>query len=491
MKKLQMLKRATGKWKFPAGVFAVVLAITMFCDAFSFVSLADSQGKITATSAKVRKEATTSSESLGSVLRDTQITVTGEAQGADGYVWYKVVVNENLSGYIRSDLVAITEEAAEVTKVNPISGTVKGSTTVRVRSNASTTSEIVRTVSSGTTLTITGKATATDGKVWYQVSCTVDNALVEGFIRYDYVELSGELTPYNEQPTTPTEAPATPTEAPAEPTPTPTPEVKKEYDTMLQDGIWYVVDTKTNEGYGIVKMLESAKVNAAVATELEATVKSQKVVIIILVFLLVAAAAGVAFLIFKIKDMMDSAYFNQVEAETIRRKSSANGQGTKRVMHTVGEDKRPTGAPQGQRPAGAPQGQRPAGTPQGQRPAGAPQGQRPAGAPQGQRPAGAPQGQRPAGAPQGQRPAGAPQGQRPAGAPQGQRPAGAPQGQRPAGAPQGQRPVGAPQGQRPVEPAQPSKAGAQGQAWQSKNFMADEEDEFEFEFLNYDGDEEK
>ncbi len=474
MKEVQMLKKTFGKWKALAGLFAVVFAFVLFCDAFSMVSLADSQAKITASSAKVRKEATTNSESLGSVMKDTTITVTGEEQGADGYVWYKVVVNDNLSGYIRSDLVAITEEAAEVTKVNPISGTVKGSATVRVRSNASTSSEIVRTVSSGTTLTVTGKATASDGKVWYQVSCTVDNTLVEGFIRYDYVELSGELTPYTEQPATPTEAPVEPTQEPEVPVATPTPEVQKDYDTVYQDDAWFLVETETGRGWNIKLLFEAAEQNEQVAKEFEADVKSQKVVIIILVFLLVAAAAGAGFLVFKIKDMMDSAYFNQVEAETIRRKNAA-GQ-SKRVMHTVGGDDRKTA--------------KPAGTPQGQRPAGTPQGQRPAGTPQGQRPAGAPQGQRPAGTPQGQRPAGAPQGQRPAGTPQGQRPAGVPQGQRPVGTPQSQRPVGSPQEQRPADATQAPKNGAQGQTWQSKNFMA-EDDEFEFEFLNYDGEEEK
>ena len=40
--------------------------------------------------------------------------------------------------------------------------------------------------------------------------------------------------------------------------------------------------------------------------------ETEKIVIIILVFLLVAAASGIAMLIFKIKDMSDDAYFNQV-----------------------------------------------------------------------------------------------------------------------------------------------------------------------------------
>ena len=57
---------------------------------------------------------------------------------------------------------------------------------------------------------------------------------------------------------------------------------------------------------------------------------------------------------------------------------------------------------------------------------------------------------------------------------------GAPQGARPAGGAQSQRSAGAPQGQK--------QTGSQG--WKSRNFMSEDDDEFEFEFLNYEGDEE-
>jgi hypothetical protein len=46
----------------------------------------------------------------------------------------------------------------------------------------------------------------------------------------------------------------------------------------------------------------------------------------------------------------------------------------------------------------------------------------------------------------------------------------------------------APQVDRPTRPVQ--KEGNQDPGWKSKNFMSDD-DEFEFEFLNWDGDEEQ
>ncbi|MBQ4537516.1 MAG: hypothetical protein II994_07850, partial [Lachnospiraceae bacterium] len=88
--------------------------------------------------------------------------------------------------------------------------------------------------------------------------------------------------------------------------------------------------------------------------------------------------------------------------------------------------------------------------------------------------------------PQGQRPVGNPEGRPVQGArPQGQRPA------RPAGA-QGTsegRPVQATRPAQPVQNPAQNTAAKQDPNWKSRNFMADD-DEFEFEFLNWDGEEE-
>lgn len=456
---------------------AFMLCLTLFWGHFSIVSHAESAGKVTSSNgAKVRSSASTSASQITSYAQNAVISIRSQVQGSDGYIWYEVWTDADTLGYVRSDLVQITDGStpptstqtttntsqpntnnqapATVNKVNPISATVKGGDNVRIRNNATTNSQIVVNVKSGLVLTVNGQADSldNDGKVWYQVSFISDSTEVSGFIREDYVTLSGELTPYTEPENDPGTEPGSEV-VPETPT---QPEVSKEYDTVEHDGTWYVKIPGGQE-YDIDALLE---VNNSVSTpsEAEKRVKSQKVVIVILVFLLIAAAGAIGFLVYKIRDMMDSAYFNAVENETLRRRSTKTGQ-SGRVMQNVGADKK--GTPQ--RPAGA-------------RPAGAPQGQKPAGAPQGQRPAGAPQGQRPSGAPQGQRPAGAPQGQRPTGAPQSQRPAGAPQGQRSAGASQEQRSA-APQNQGSQRP-------------QPKNFMT-EEDEFEFEFLNYEGEENK
>lgn len=458
----------------------LMLAMGIFADPFAIVSNAQSQGKVIVRSANIRQEADASSAALGSAAQGASVTINGQATGTDGNIWYQVFVDADTLGYIRSDLVEVidgsasettnnttpNEPAAEVTEVNPVSATVTGSASVNVRSNATTGSQIVAKAKRDLAITVTGHANGSDGKMWYQVNFISDGSQVVGFIRSDYVTLSGDLVTKTDEPETPTvdETPAEP-EAPVEP------EIVKDWDTEHDGEKWILINNTTGDRWDINNIFETVKNNQTVVEDTLAKSKTQTIVIILLVILALAMGGFITVLIFRIKDMNDSAYFAEVEKETIRRRTADRPAGAeKKVMHTVGADKRPTGA----RPAGAPrQGQRPAGVkPAGTRPAGAPtQGQRPAG----NRPAGA--------SAQGQRPVG----ERPAGA----RPAGAPtQGQRPAG----ERPTGAPmQGQRPVAPAnrpggtQKPQQGNPG--WKSKNFMA-EDDEFEFEFLNWDGEDE-
>ena len=474
----------------------LVLGAGLFAGDLAIVSHAESAAKVTASSAKIRKSADSSSEVIGSASKDKTISIKSQTKGADGYTWYEVYVDANTLGYIRSDLVSITdgstpssssgttttittttttttatpapavnETPVEVTAVEPLSATVTGGQSVRVRSNASTTSQIVTTAENGMALTVTGQATGTDGKTWYQITFISNSIEVTGFIRSDYVALSGELqAPVEEQPAE---------EQPVEEQPEDTQTTSKDWDTQLQGDAWYLLDMAGQKQYKIEDLFNSidqiTEINAQFDTD-QKKLKSQKAVIIVLVILLVFLAAAVTLLIFKIKDMMDAADFSDAEESVRRRRvdrpktgrpqggrpagQSSRPQGSQKVMHEVGAERRPTG--QGQRSV----------TGQQTRPTG--QGARPM----------AGQQARPAG--QGARPVG--QGARPAG--QQARPAG--QGARPV-APQSQRPV-APRVDRPTRPVQ--KEGNQDPGWKSKNFMSDD-DEFEFEFLNWDGDEEQ
>lgn len=476
-----------------AATLVLVFALGLLLDSFSIVSNAQSQGKVIASSAKIRKSADTNSEVIGSATKDASVTINKQVTAADNTIWYQVFVDADTLGYIRSDLVTITdgttppkgtddsntggtetpaepkpetpappvnESPAEVTAMEPMSANVTGAQSVRVRSNASTNSSIVAQAQNEMALTVTGQATGKDGKLWYQVNFISDGNEVTGFIRSDYVKLSGELVPVGTTPDPGTE------ETPQEPEAPVQPEVKKDWETNFDSGIWYLIDNVKGEQYKIANIFGTVDSLGEQNKAATAKMKSQTVAIVILVILVVAMAGALTYFIFKVKDMTDSAYFSEVERETLRRRTADRpSTGGQKVMHTVGGGRNQGGArPTGTRPMGA----RPAGTrPVGTRPAGAPvQGQG------GARPAGT----RPAGV----RPAGAPvQGQG------GVRPAGT----RPAGA----RPNGAPmqseegQMRRPAPaPRDSQENSTQNPGWKSKNFMT-EDDEFEFEFLNWDG----
>ena len=183
-------------------MFTLVL-VAMFGLFWVFVSHAESQGKVTARSAKIRKEASTSSDVVGGAQNGEVVTVVGQVNGADGKVWYEVKTDK-VTGYIRSDLLEVTGEVppsgegepggndvppVDVRPLNPVSATVTRDSG-RIRSNASVSSQIVVEVPNGLVLTVTGDATDADGSVWYQVNYNSGESEVNGFIRSDYVTLA-------------------------------------------------------------------------------------------------------------------------------------------------------------------------------------------------------------------------------------------------------------------------------------------------------------
>ncbi len=420
--------------------------------------------KVTASSVKIRAGADTGTEMIGGALNGEILPITGETTGADGYTWYQVTFEGGTkTGYVRSDLVQkvgsgtgtgnqITPDtpatpntpntptstpATEVTAVQPVNAKVTGEQ-VRVRSNASTSGTVVETVPRDTILTVTGTAQDSEGKSWYQVSFTGAGGQATGFVREDFVTLEGELLP---PATNPVEPEAPEVTDPVEPEPTPPPE-QKDYDTKKYEDGWYLMDYTGEQGvrYLISDLYESTANYKKLREEGDAQMKSMRIIMIILVVAVILLALTATLLFFKIRDMMDAAYFEEVEKETVRKRQGQRSSG-KADMPTGGTGSRSGGSGQS-RPAG-----------NGQSRSGGSSQARPSGAGQ-------------------SRPAGSGQA-RPSGTGQ-SRPAGSGQA-RPA-----QQPAGRQQ-ERPAARENPS-----GQA---RNFLADD-DEFDFEYLNWDGEEE-
>ena len=168
---------------------AIVLAACaiLFGKQFALTVLANSIGKVTSTTANVRASASTSSEAIASLSKGDTVEIRSQTNGTDGYVWYEITVDATRTGYIRSDLVEITDgttpaaggntttttTTTSTPTANPegvtVVETVSGTTTadVNVRADASTNSEIVAKAASGLTLSVTGTKQGTDGNTCY------------------------------------------------------------------------------------------------------------------------------------------------------------------------------------------------------------------------------------------------------------------------------------------------------------------------------------
>ena len=497
MRNTSRVRKETWIW-YSAAALVMTAVMILFCNGLSILSNA-AEGKVTGSSVRIRKEASTSSDVLGSASSGEILTINSEVQGSDGKIWYQIT-KDGVIGYIRSDLMQKTEDTAldpiltvnpsvAVTNVNPVEGTITGNSPVRVRTDASTESGgIITSVGNGTKVTVKGQANGTDGKVWYLVIFNGSNGTIEGFIRSDYVNVSGEVTPVT--PTTPPEGEGTTTTGPdVKPE---QPKENKQFDTRLSDdGIWYLQDYRKNPGeeWDVVKLLEDYKANATELISEKSTVKTQKIVIIILVVFLIGAVLIATLLYFKLNDVTDEAYFAAVEKETLRERNAMRAKDPRAIARQ--QDARPAGTkPVQPNQAGRSQtgtarpvnGQgRPVQT-QGQpvRQAGNAQSDTPQGKvtkPGAQSKSAAGVSTRPA-----QKPAQADAApQRSVQAGQSKTTASAAQ-VRPAQAAASQRPVG-----QTASMAKPTVSTKANQNW--KKNVNDDDDEFEFEFLNWDGEE--
>ena len=314
-------------------IVAAVLVV-LFGKQFALTVFA-STGKVTATTANVRSQASTSSDAVASLSKGDTVEIKSQTTGTDGKVWYEIVVNATTTGYIRSDLVEITDgttpttsgaaetttttttttttpptaNAEGITPVEPVSGTTTAD--VNVRADASTNSEIVAKANNGLTLTVTGTKQGTDGNTWYYLSFTKDGVSTTGYIRSDYVRLSGDL----KEPST---------EEPSEeqvPTTTETVEttVQKHWDTQEQADGWFLLDYEQGKQYNINNLFEQNSHNVELLEKQEGKIKSLRTILIIVVLVLVATIVAAIFFFMKWKDLDDRAAFAEAEKERAKR----------------------------------------------------------------------------------------------------------------------------------------------------------------------------
>jgi uncharacterized protein YgiM (DUF1202 family) len=297
--------------------FLWVLMFAFFM--FPAISFAGTEGNVTADSAYLRSEASSGSKALGSVVKGDKLDVISKETDSAGNTWYKVYVDANTTGYIRSDLVSVSGDVATsqssgtstntntntdtntstgntssvdtsvtidetgMTETEPMTASVKG--TVNVRSNASTSGKKVTSAKQGTAVTVTGYATDSENKVWYRISYQDGNTPVNGFIRNDFISLDGELVDKVIAP------PETETEEKPVEEETPEP-VYKDYEAVFEesDQTWYLynyIEGKKTKIEDLNNAVSKIAEEEAEKTSLKGKITFRNVIIILLSALIV------------------------------------------------------------------------------------------------------------------------------------------------------------------------------------------------------------
>jgi len=325
-----------------------MLVCTMFFFFCGFVSEA-AEGKVTADTAKIRKEASTDSEVVGSTSKGKKVDIVGAEKDGSGMVWYKVPNGNNTYGYIRSDLVETSDaiEVSQSSSVSTSSDTSKPDPTVptsigeqpatvaqssvRVRSGASTAHDAIGSLTQGTAITLIGEATDSAGNKWYQIRC--DSKNMEGYIRSDLLTI-GEATGNAEGENTEgentegenvenvegTEGENTQSEGAEVPIESEAPVALEhnDYEIVYNEGQYWLynnIDSTMMKVEDLLNVVNTANDNNE---KLQNDLKSNKIIIVILAVLIVLLVVAVTILIFKLRDFYYGDYEEEEEEEEVQ-----------------------------------------------------------------------------------------------------------------------------------------------------------------------------
>lgn len=298
-------------------------------------------GEVTGSSVKVRKEASTSAEMVASVRAGDDLDVVDAVDGADGKVWYKILINANEYGYIRSDFVTLAsgeQTPSQNTTTNTTTGdsevtpmdTQRGHTStnnVKVRKQATTGSEEVDRLNQDQIFTISGTAQGPDGKMWYYVSYVDGGASKKGFIRSDLVTIIEEEEPEEEEPD---QAIEVEDEDAVKPNiPAPTTNYEAVYTTDENGSyIWYLYDRTANQRYKVDQLLKVSKDKQEEIDDLSSANFGLKIGLIITICLLVMMGVAIAFYILKMKEEQENSGYRRTQ-------NGARGQSTVRSQNVT------------------------------------------------------------------------------------------------------------------------------------------------------------
>jgi uncharacterized protein YgiM (DUF1202 family) len=338
-----------------SAVLSATIFVSMGVQAFAYT---ETTGTVATSNVKVRSEASTTASQISSLREGDTVEIIDEATDASGYVWYKIRVNKSEKGYVRSDLIkksgdssakaeTTTTTTTNTTESNAAAASLPATTvtatesrpatitqdSVNVREGAGTAYNSVGKVTKGDTVTITGEATGSDNKTWYQVTFGSSNKT--GFIRSDLLEV-GEAAPAEN-----TEAPEggeTPEAVEGEGENTEAPEEGQSEESSqpasagdagdghyslvyLEDGengaVWYLYDNVEGYRVKVNELIDAAKSSDEVSKLVKSN-NNYKTILIILAVVIAALVVGLILLALKLRD---SLYYEDDEDEEYDRYS--------------------------------------------------------------------------------------------------------------------------------------------------------------------------
>lgn len=270
------------------------------------------------TAVTLRQNADASSAQVMELSSGQNVKVNNEITSADGTKWYQVLVNDTSIGYVLASAVELgesgTEQPATTTPsdtqtitVTERVGTVTAGSAVRVRSEASTSSNQVATMNPNDTFLVLEDVKAADGYTWHKIEFDNNGTTVNGYVRSDLVTVK-EVTHEEQVPVeTPSTEPTTPSETPTVQSPY---TIKSEVNAEGTE-VWYLVTNATGDSKEITSLLTPQK-------QVSGNTGVYKVIVVVLLILVVLAIGAATFFYMRWQDA--EAFIYEIRDKQMRTK---------------------------------------------------------------------------------------------------------------------------------------------------------------------------
>ena len=273
------------------------------------------QGTVT-TGTTLRQNADASSAQVMELTSGQQVTVNDELTATDGTKWYQVFVNDTTIGYLPESNVTITgnaeggQVAMQTITITERVATVTANSAVRVRAEATTSSNQVASMNPNDTCKVLEDVNSSDGYVWYKIEFDDNGTTISGHVRSDLVTVKEVQTQQQVPVETPSGTPTTPEVQPEADPYSITSQVNAEGTT-----VWYLVDNETGTSKEITTLLAPQEEKPAGNTGV------YKIIVVILLILVIAAAAAATFFYMRWQDA--EAFIFELHEKQVRAKKQS------------------------------------------------------------------------------------------------------------------------------------------------------------------------